>query len=503
MSNSNNSAKSRSTDVKYFVTQEGFSEEIEPSNLFHKFNGFLVSFMMRNDINIALVAMTAENSTQLTGIFQTNENATLSSALASADTFDWSPTVKSVITGSFFVCYVLSQVVGGVAAQRFGTKRVFGWSQFATAFGSLCIPFAADLHYTVVIVIRCIQGFASGLTWPAMYAVVGYWIPLSERSRFMSSFQGFSIGIGLTYVICGFIIDNFSWRYAFFTTGSLGMLWCFLWYMLAYNTPHEHPRITDEELEYIEMNIGVEVKETVGTKVPWKCIFTSLPVWAIGITTFGRIWIHYVFIVYGPSFMTNILKFPLQTNGFLSGMPFICSYLSSVVFCCIADKMVLKEVMSLTNIRKLFTAFSQIIPGILIFSIGYINNIVVLLIIWFIAVTYITASYAGAMANIVDIAPNLAGQVLAFCQTIHMPASFLSPLAGGFIVTSEGSIEEWRILFGTSSVISIVTYSIYQIYGTATIQKWNYLSTSNSNSSEENNILNNKDTEDNIPIDDV
>uniref|UniRef100_A0A1A9ZSQ1 Major facilitator superfamily (MFS) profile domain-containing protein n=1 Tax=Glossina pallidipes TaxID=7398 RepID=A0A1A9ZSQ1_GLOPL len=400
MSNSNNSAKSRSTDVKYFVTQEGFSEEIEQSNLFHKFNGFLVSFMMRNDINIALVAMTAENSTQL------------SSALASA-------------------------IVGGVAAQRFGTKRVFGWSQFATAFGSLCIPFAADLHYTVVIVIRCIQGFASGLTWPAMYAVVGYWIPLSERSRFMSSFQGFSIGIGLTYVICGFIIDNFSWRYAFFTTGSLGMLWCFLWYMLAYNTPHEHPRITNEELEYIEMNIGVEVKESVGMKVPWKCIFTSPPVWAIGITTFGRIWIHYVFIVYGPSFMTNILKFPLQTNGFLSGMPFICSYLSSVVFCCIADKMVLKEVMSLTNIRKLFTAFSQIIPGILIFSIGYINNIVVLLIIWFIAVTYITASYAGAMANIVDIAPNLAGQVLAFCQTIHMPASFLSPLAGGFIVTSE------------------------------------------------------------------
>uniref|UniRef100_A0A1A9UD43 Uncharacterized protein n=1 Tax=Glossina austeni TaxID=7395 RepID=A0A1A9UD43_GLOAU len=66
-----------------------------------------------------------------------------------------------------------------------------------------------------------------------------------------------------------------------------------------------------------------------------------------------------------------------------------------------------------------------------------------------------------------------------------------------------GSIEQWRILFGTSSVITIVTYSIYQIYGTATIQKWNYLSTSNSNSSEENNILNNKDTEDNIPIDDV
>jgi len=29
-----------------------------------------------------------------------------------------------------------------------------------------------------------------GLTWPAMYAVIGHWIPPVERSRFMSSFQG-------------------------------------------------------------------------------------------------------------------------------------------------------------------------------------------------------------------------------------------------------------------------------------------------------------------------
>lgn len=29
---------------------------------------------------------------------------------------------------------------------------------------------------------------------------------------------------------------------------------------------------------------------------------------------------------------------------------------------------------------------------------------------WFIAVTLITASYAGAMANIVDIGPNFAGK---------------------------------------------------------------------------------------------
>jgi len=137
---------------------------------------------------------------------------------------------------------VLSQVVGGIATQYFGTKCVFGWSQLATALCSLLMPLGAELHYAVVIVLRSIQGFASGLTWPAMYAMVGYWIPLSERSRFMSSFQGFSIGIGLTYPLCGFIITTVGWPFVFYTTGLLGVGWCILWYTLAFNTPREHPR---------------------------------------------------------------------------------------------------------------------------------------------------------------------------------------------------------------------------------------------------------------------
>lgn len=55
------------------------------------------------------------------------------------------------------------------------------------------------------------------------------------------------------------------------------------------------------------------------------------------------------------------------------------------------------------------------------------------------------------MASIVDIAPNYAGQVLAFCQTIHMSASFVAPVVSGFILTDpvsymSGAAIELRIL---------------------------------------------------------
>lgn len=229
---------------------------------------------------------------------------------------------------------------------------------------------------------------------------MGPWIPPVERSRFMSSFQGFSIGIGLTYPLCGFIIAHFGWRPVFYTTGTIGVLWCIMWWFLAFNTPSEHPRISPEELEYIELNVSSEIKEHQGMKVPWKAIFTSLPVWAIGITTFGRIWVHYTFIMQGPAYMKSILRFDIQSNGLMSGLPFLCSYLSSVVFCYVADVLVQHKILNLTNVRKLMTASSQIIPGLLVVLVGYLGaEIVSTLIIWSIAVTMITASYAGAMAG--------------------------------------------------------------------------------------------------------
>lgn len=246
-------------------------------------------------------------------------------------------------------------------------------------------------------------------------------------------------------------------------------------YFLAFNTPREHPRISPQELEYIELNVATEMKENQGLKIPWKSIFTSLPAWSIGVTTFGRIWVHYTFIMQGPSFMKNILNFDIQYNGLISGLPFICSYFSSVLFCYVADVIVRHKILNLTNVRKLMTASAQIIPGLLVVLVGYMGKeIVTVIIIWSIAVTMVTAAYAGAMASIVDISPNFAGPVLAFAQTIHMSASFLSPLVNGAILTDQENLDQWQFCFLLSSIVAVVTYIMFQIYGTSEIQKWNY-----------------------------
>ncbi|XP_057664794.1 sialin isoform X1 [Diorhabda carinulata] len=444
-------------------------------------SGFLVSFMMRNDINIAIVAMVNEpvrtNTTSSNEYcYSVEESSDNIAPVEYGGTLQWPSKVQSYILASFYWAYIISQIVGGLATQKLGTKRVFGYAQLATAFCSICIPWASETHFGLVISLRFIQGFASGLTWPAMYALVGHWIPVPERSRFMSSFQGFSIGIGITYPLCGFLIAHLGWRSVFYTTGSIGIIWCLIWYLLAFDSPEIHPRISLREQQYIKENTNNTYENSRTQVVPWKKILTSPAAWSIGITNFGRIWVHYIFIVSGPTYMKSILGFSIEKNGLLSGAPFICSYVASVFFCYIADKLITKNYMSLTNVRKLMTALSQIVPGILVVVISYIGcDINLILVVWFLAVTLVTASYAGAMANVVDIAPNFAGPVLAFAQTIHMSASFISPLVTFHMLEGqEQNMSAWRNVFYVSCFVTVVTYISFQICGTGDVQSWNY-----------------------------
>lgn len=54
------------------------------------------------------------------------------------------------------------------------------------------------------------------------------------------------------------------------TSGTIGVLYCIMWYFLAYNTPAEHPRISPGELEYIESQVSADLKRNQKLKVPWR-----------------------------------------------------------------------------------------------------------------------------------------------------------------------------------------------------------------------------------------
>lgn len=70
------------------------------------------------------------------------------------------------------------------------------------------------------------------------------------------------------------------------------------------------------------------------------------------------------------------------------------------------------------------------------------------------------------------LAPNFAGPVLAYAQTIHMSASFLSPLVNFHILDGQEHITDvWKNVFYLSGFIGVSTYGVYQIWGTGEVSR--------------------------------
>lgn len=79
----------------------------------------------------------------------------------SVSNLDWNEYEQGLVLGAFYWCHWSTQVAGGVLAQRFGTKRVFGLSQLATVTLALLIPTAAKYGHKTLITLRVVQGIAS------------------------------------------------------------------------------------------------------------------------------------------------------------------------------------------------------------------------------------------------------------------------------------------------------------------------------------------------------
>lgn len=98
-----------------------------------------------------------------------------------------------------------------------------------------------------------------------MHNLLGVWAPPTERG-FMTgvTYSGTSFGTALTLIGSGYIIHGGwfgGWPGVFYVIGIVSLIWFVLWCFLVYDTPTAHPRISGDELYYIQSSIGSQVSK--------------------------------------------------------------------------------------------------------------------------------------------------------------------------------------------------------------------------------------------------
>jgi len=142
------------------------------------FYGFAVNYMIRLNVNIGIVSMVKSRPPILGNISHSSvciqsqssptsdnssTNMTLEVHLSDESRFDWDEKQQGLILASFFWFFWVSQVPGGLLAQRYGTKLVYGLANGVPCLLSFFIPLCARLDYRALVFLRALQGFIAPL----------------------------------------------------------------------------------------------------------------------------------------------------------------------------------------------------------------------------------------------------------------------------------------------------------------------------------------------------
>uniref|UniRef100_A0A061QHU6 Sialin n=1 Tax=Cupiennius salei TaxID=6928 RepID=A0A061QHU6_CUPSA len=444
------------------------------------FLGFCNVYALRVNLSVAIVAMinhtaTFKNSSAVE--YECTASDPDPGDLPKDGEFDWDSEVRAHILGSFFYGYLVTQIPGGRMAEMFGGKWLFGIGVLCTAVLTLLTPLAAKTGYGTLIALRVLEGLGEGVTFPAMHAMLGCWMPKLERSMLSTIiYSGAQIGTVFAMPISGLLCDSDflgGWPSVFYIFGCLGCLWFIFWAFFITETPEKHPTISRAELMLIQAGRNEDSGSEKKKPIPWKAIFTSVSVWTLMVTHFGQNWGFYTFLTELPDYLGSVLLFPLKKNGFLSALPYLLQAIVSWTVSYVADLLRQRQYFTISTIRKIFNTIGFFGPALCLFGVmlAACNHV------W--SVTFLTlamgfngCTYSGYMVTHVDMSPDFAGTLMGMTNAFATLAGILAPLAVGSLTKDNPSLAQWRIVFGIAACVYFLTGSLFIVFGSAKLQKW-------------------------------
>uniref|UniRef100_H2LU41 Sialin n=1 Tax=Oryzias latipes TaxID=8090 RepID=H2LU41_ORYLA len=416
------------------------------------FLGFSVVYGLRVNLSVAMVAMVNTTDPDAT------KNSSVIHACPLPSGYPWDSETQGWLLGAFFFGYLCTQIPGGYLAGHYGGSIFLGLGVLGTAVLTLFTPLAAKWGSYWLFALRALEGFGEGVTFPAMMAMWARWAPPLERSRLTTlSGSGSSFGAFLALPLTGYICEQLGWPAVFYIWGA-GCFWAVLWFAFVSDDPRTHRRISDEERDYIINSIGPQVKHLFsgtghGWTLPLLSMMLSVPLWAIILTQMSANWAFYTLLTSLPTYMSDILHFDLQSNGFLSALPYLGSLVVSLLSAVAADILIERKVFSVTIVRKIFTVTGLVLPAVFLVAVNYAGCDHILTVTFFTLSSSLGGTSApGVYINQIDIAP----------RWLH--ASILS----GW----QHSLAGWRKVFWVAAGINLGGAIIYLLLGTADIQPW-------------------------------
>lgn len=373
-----------------------------------------------------------------------------------ASDMGWTPEMQGRVLSSFFIGYLLLQVVGGRLADRYGGKAVLGAGVLLWSLFTVLTPPAAYLGFGFLIAARILMGTGEAVTFPSIYTLYSRWVPLTERSRAVAlANSGIPLGTVFALVVTPLIVQGWGWEWAFYLFGAVGVLWYLVWHLRVASHP-SHP----DDVAAVLAGSGDSAAAPGSEDVPWRGLLSAMPVWAIIVAHFCNNWSLYVLLSWLPTFVNQGLGVDYASVGWVTMIPHLASFLFLNIAGNVADRLIAGG-MAVGRVRKLMQSigFGGIATALLI--VGHVETA------WM-AITIMTVGNAlaafvtgGFAVNHMDIAPRHAGTLMGITNTAGTIPGIIGVYVTGVILDVTGS---WALVFGVAAGVTLFGLAFYLMF---------------------------------------
>ena len=354
-----------------------------------------------------------------------------------------------------------AQIIGGILADKFGGKRVLGASLVLWSIFTILTPLAASVSFAALIISRIGLGLGEAPLSPAALSLFGKWVPEKERSRAVALYSSAAVaGTLFALLATGWIVAKYGWPSIFYVFGAVGLIYAIYWYTRIYETPSQHPKISDAELQLLKTN---EVPPGAKPKIPWKKLMSFPAIWALLVTYFCTSWSLYVFLSWMPSYFATVHAMNIMSAGLYTMAPWATMFVMMNVAGWVADKMIAGG-RDITFVRKLMQTIGLIGSATFLLITRYATTPELALLSLSGALGLLAFAYSGAAPNVLDIAPRFGGVVFGIMNTLGTLPGIIGVALTGLIVETTGSYDAVLLV---AAIISIVGAGVFLIFGSA------------------------------------
>ncbi|HEX4933747.1 MAG TPA: ACS family MFS transporter [Gemmatimonadaceae bacterium] len=367
-------------------------------------------------------------------------------AIAMQEEFQWTETTKGFVLSSFFIGYILLQVVSAGLANRYGGRLLLGvavvwWSAF-----TMLTPLAASLGLTALIASRIALGLGEAAVFPACINMVGRWVPTAQRSRAVALFSsGLSIGTVFSLPVTGWLVREYGWPVPFYAFGLVGFVWAVVWF------------------RKVASGRGVPEEAAPGARaIPWGRILRTPAVWAIITNHFAHNWTLYVLLAWLPSYFKATFDVSLASAGLLSAAPPLATFLMANLAGNAADRL-MRQGRSATYVRKLMQGLGLFGTAAFLLLVPLATSPTVGVMLMCAASGALGCCMAGFGVNSFDIAPRYADVIWGISNTAGTIPGIIGVAVTGWLVQRSGS---YATAFVVTAGIAAAGAVVFLLIGT-------------------------------------